>query len=179
MKKSYYLVIALFVAVAVFVGGVLVYMNKGVSVPSDTVQENIQTGEAPTIPPVDDKGKSPEFKTTYKGRDITANPDYQIGILDGKLAKDPDVVNKTISMDVDIMKIFPNMDIEQLNTIISVSGAKFFVKVGNAEPTEASLSDLKEGDVVNVGLVDGQTNRDIVKEGSKLTAQQVYKFIIQ
>lgn len=180
MKKSYYLVIALFVAVAVFVGGVVVYMNKGTNgsvTPSGDQPSVPATGEQPGTVAQPGEGKSPEFKTTYDGREITANPDYQIGIIDGKLAKDPDLVNKTISVDVDIMKIFPNMAVEKLNTTVSVSSAKIFVKIGNEEPREVALSELKAGDVVNIGLADGQNNRDIVKADNKFKAQQVYKFL--
>ena len=175
MKKSYYAVIALFVGVAILAGGILVYVNKG----TKNMQNNTTEQNEPSSVAGNEEGQAPEYQTTFEGKTVTANPNYQVGLVDGKLAADPDLQNNTIVVDVDVKKIFPDMPVDKITVTISVEGAGFFLKDESGESQEIAFSDLKAGDPVNVGFIDGQSNRDVLSEGASFRAKHVYKFIVK
>ncbi len=168
---------ALFVAVSVLVGGVLIYAFKGQNINNQPAENNpsqngtIPEGQQSVV--IEGDGRSPEFKVEFEGKTLTANRDFQIGILDGVADKAPDVATQTIFLRADVKKIYPDATIESKVFSISARGIEVLSVDNNGNITPDKIENIKENTSISVGLVESQTNRDILTKedfkASKIT----------
>jgi hypothetical protein len=144
------LIIIIALTILVIIGGVYLYRSQNLQEPSGPVQPNGATG-------------GNQVSVKFQGKTLASDLDYPVGVIDGVVRGNPDLSAGTISVEADILRIYPEAPIGSKTITVSVRNADVVIRQNESDvPGSYTIADITADANVSVGLVDSETNRDIL-----------------
>jgi hypothetical protein len=157
--KKVYTFVIISAMVIVVIAGVFVYNLKNKQGLFFQPESQNQMGPNETN---EEGNLPPKNSVEFQGRTLVADISFPFGVIDGIVDSDPDIIGQTLTLRADVLKIYPEAPFDSKLVRISIEDAEVFFADGERNATPDNINNIKAGTAISVGLINGETNRDIL-----------------